>query len=339
MKTLSDLATSTFHTATYSKDQRTTGINVCPENGRLILFFNALFHLCQITLHSLIVPLFSGTSVEESICRETVRKSAERVVNHAQSFESLLAPYLYTNVDATHLPPLVGYGAFITAMVFLATEVSCRSKTSLEVVTGIYKRSGKLSSVEAILSLLDTLQRYWKPLQHPVSEGPVSKKKKKKKKKTYNLLTIPGVQYEKLRAALQLNFSTCEAAASRGDTLANHSIRSPDRRFLEHIQRSPIPGQMNYTDGGLGSARERGTQFTRPSYDMHPDRERSRSRVVTNSMAEHTGDALNQADPGRSDGSFMEDAWYSLSFAEAGIEEFAGYEPLFLFQQGCSTFS
>lgn len=180
MKTLSDLATSTFHTATYSKDQRTTGINVCPENGRLILFFNALFHLCQITLHSLIVPLFSGTSVEESICRETVRKSAERVVNHAQSFESLLAPYLYTNVDATHLPPLVGYGAFITAMVFLATEVSCRSKTSLEVVTGIYKRSGKLSSVEAILSLLDTLQRYWKPLQHPVSKVSVSKKKKKK---------------------------------------------------------------------------------------------------------------------------------------------------------------
>ena len=88
LKTLSDLATSTFHTATYSKDQETTEIDVCSENGRLILFFNALFHLCQITLHSLIVPLFSGTSVDESICRETVRKSAERVVNHAQSFEN-----------------------------------------------------------------------------------------------------------------------------------------------------------------------------------------------------------------------------------------------------------
>lgn len=163
---------------------------------------------------------------------------------------------------------------------------------------------------------------------------------------TYNFLTIPGMQYEKLRAALQLNFSTCETAASRSDTLANHSIRSSDRRLFEHIQRPPVPGEINYMDGGWGSAHERVTQSTRPSYDMPQDRERSRGRVVINSMAENAGDGLNQADVGCADGSSMaqssvtqEDAWYSLSFAEAGIEEFAGYEPLFLFQQEWSTFS
>lgn len=170
IETLSDLAMSIFHTATYNKDQKTAEIDDCSENGRLMLFFNALFHLCQITLHSLIVPLFSGTSVDESICREIVRKSAERVMNHAQSFESLLAPYLYMKVDVTHLPPLVGYGAFITAMVLLVTEVSCRNKTSLETIMGGYRESRKLSAVEAILNLLDILQRYWKPLQHPVSK-------------------------------------------------------------------------------------------------------------------------------------------------------------------------
>lgn len=170
MKTLSDLATSIFHTATYSKDKKTAEIDVCSENGRLMLFFNALFHQCQITLHSLIVPLFSGTSVNESICREIVRKSAESVMDHAQSFESLLTPYLYTKVDATHLPPLVGYGAFITAMVLLATEVSCQNKMPLETVTGRYRESRKLSAVEAILNLLDTLRSYWKALQHPVSK-------------------------------------------------------------------------------------------------------------------------------------------------------------------------
>ena len=156
---------------------------------------------------------------------------------------------------------------------------------------------------------------------------------------TYNSLTIPGEQYKKLRAALQLNFSTCEAAASRSDTLATHSIRSPDCRFSEHIQRPPIPGEIMYTDGDWGSAHGRETQFTRPSYDMPQHRGRNQSRVAINSMAENTGGALNQADTGCSDGSSMEDAWYSLSFAEAGIGEFAGYEPLFLFQQGCSTFS
>jgi hypothetical protein len=32
-------------------------------------------------------------------------------------------------------------------------------------------------------------------------------------------------------------------------------------------------------------------------------------------------------------------AWYSLSFGEAGIEQFAGFEPLSLFQHGWSSFS
>lgn len=30
--------------------------------------------------------------------------------------------------------------------------------------------------------------------------------------------------------------------------------------------------------------------------------------------------------------------WYSLSFAEAGVEQFAGFEPYTLFQQGWQTF-
>lgn len=169
MKTLSDLATSVFYTAAYSKDQQTLETDICSENGRLMLFSNALFHLCQITLHSMIVPLFSGTSIDESICPETIRKSAESVINHAQLFERLLAPYLYKRVDATHLPPLVGYGAFITAMVFLAAEVSCQNKISLEAVTGRHSESRKLSTVGEILDLLGTLRSYWKALQHPVS--------------------------------------------------------------------------------------------------------------------------------------------------------------------------
>ena len=170
MKTLSDLMMSIFHTAMYNKNQKTAEIDVCSENGCLMLFLNAFFHQCQITLHSLIVSLFSGMSIDESICHEIVRKSAESVMNHAQLFESLLISYLYTEIDVTHLPSLVGYDAFITVMILLTAEMSCQNKMSLETAMGRYRESQKLSAVKVILNLLDTLQSYWKALQHPVSK-------------------------------------------------------------------------------------------------------------------------------------------------------------------------
>lgn len=170
MQTLSGLATSIFDAATSNRDRVTIEIDTCSENGRLMLFFNALFHQCQITLHSMIVPLFSGTSIDEKISLETVKKSAENVIIHAHLFENLLTSYLYGKGDATHLPPLVGYGAFITAMVLLATEVSWQGKASHGAVTGRHRESLRLSSVKAILHLLDTLRGCWRPLQHPVSK-------------------------------------------------------------------------------------------------------------------------------------------------------------------------
>lgn len=36
---------------------------------------------------------------------------------------------------------------------------------------------------------------------------------------------------------------------------------------------------------------------------------------------------------------FADSEWYGLSLVEAGVEQFAGYEPSSLFQQGWKTFS
>ncbi len=36
---------------------------------------------------------------------------------------------------------------------------------------------------------------------------------------------------------------------------------------------------------------------------------------------------------------FADAEWYGLSLAEAGVEQFVGYEPSSLFQQGWKTFS
>lgn len=155
---LSDLATSVF-------DMVLPEVDISSENGRLMLFCNALYHQCQITLHSMIVPLFSGTSIE-GISRETVRRSAESVICHAHLFERLLTPYLYEKADTTHLAPLVGHGAFLTAMVLLATDISYRVRASH---TGRHRERSSLSAVRAILNLLNILWRYWQPLQHHVS--------------------------------------------------------------------------------------------------------------------------------------------------------------------------
>lgn len=65
--------------------------------------------------------------------------------------------------------------------------------------------------------------------------------------------------------------------------------------------------------------------------------------VERSTTAQSVGDNFNigcaDSSPIAQSSATQEDAWYSLSFAEAGIEQFEGYEPLFVFQQGWSTFS
>lgn len=163
----------------------------------------------------------------------------------------------------------------------------------------------------------------------------------------FTVLTM-RVQYEKLHAALQAIVPTykthCGAAASRNDTLTGHSIRGSDRRSSEHIRQFSDPAETNHVDGGWRSAYERSIQSMCPSYDI-PHQARSQCTAGINTLAQpaagDTGCDFNQADVGSVDSSFMaqssltqEDAWYNLSLAEAGIEQFAGFEPLSLFQQG-----
>ena len=67
--------------------------------------------------------------------------------------------------------------------------------------------------------------------------------------------------------------------------------------------------------------------------------------ISPENAVEETNSAFNNVDSRCADSSLIaqlavteEDAWYSLSFAEAGIEQFAGYEPLPLSQRGWMNF-
>lgn len=135
----------------------------------LIFFTHALFHQCQMTLHSIVVPLFSGVPIEETIDLETRKKGAETVIHHADLFESLLEPYSNGQSDVTCIPPLVAHGAFITAVVFLTMEFSCPDRELQEESIMADTRKRRLATVSAVLRILNILRNYWRTLQHPVS--------------------------------------------------------------------------------------------------------------------------------------------------------------------------
>lgn len=140
-----------------------------PEAQNLLLLHDAVYHQCQIVLHAMVVPLFSGIATDPSIDPETQRKAAETVTHHADLFERLLAPYLYEQNDVSRLPPLVGYGAFVVGIVILSTHISRRNQSVNEPSVITERMDCSLVAVEAILGLLDTLRVYWRALQHPVS--------------------------------------------------------------------------------------------------------------------------------------------------------------------------
>lgn len=149
------------------------------------------------------------------------------------------------------------------------------------------------------------------------------------------------MQYEKLHAALEVNFSTndihLEANTPRRDRSTGRSIRDSDRI------------RSNYVNTSWGSAHESRIQSPCPSNDIPQSLARSQfpaeMGISPENAVEETNSPFNNVDSRCADGSLTaqlavteEDAWYSLSFAEAGIEQFAGYEPLPLFQQGWMNF-
>jgi hypothetical protein len=320
------------------------------EDGQLTLCFTALFHQCQITLHSMIVPVFSGRSMDGTISPETVRKSAEKVVSHAHSYKSLLKPYLYARGDITHVPPLVGYGAFITAMVLLTTEISSRAVSLQSAYPGSHSENGRLSAVEAILGLLGALRNHWRPLQYPVSEFLLTVRR--------HCSNFMGLQYEKLSASLQAFSASqplCETAASESGAVARHSTRGLRlRSSTQAYHRLSVSVGIDGVVGGepVSSVRDSSARSTRHlnSIPRHlansPRRAGGASESSTRPAAEDTYSDPNNVDDGSIDSTSMppsldvdDSAWYSLSFAEAGIEQFAGYGPLSVFQQGWRSVS
>ncbi|QMW30247.1 hypothetical protein G4B84_005582 [Aspergillus flavus NRRL3357] len=322
LQRLSHLARSIYEYEMSSGDLATSRSDRGMENTPMVLFISALYHQCQITLHSMIVPLFSGTNRGPTIDPEIVKQSAETVTQHAELFEALLAPYMYGKGDITLLPPFVGYGAFITGVVFLATEVSFQDKTSRRPIPGTLPESRRLSIVQGTLRLLNKLRFYWRALQ---------------------------LSWEKLDAALQLHLSCYR---TQHELTSPHAITAREIYSSEPKSRLSAPVSEDSIDNEQSSAREASVPSIGPSGEHLHQWASDRRTLEVDAMQQNQQATMSdncifeQSDIETADmpfttpsGATQDDPWYNLSFAEAGIEQFAGFEPLHLFQQGCGFFS
>ncbi|RKK83374.1 hypothetical protein BFJ68_g17262 [Fusarium oxysporum] len=302
---LCSLTSSLFEKAIVIRNS-TCANDETPQMQMVFLLHDAIYHQSQIALNSMVVPLFSGVPTSLGIDPQTQRKSAEAVIRHAELFETLLKPYLYGRSDVSRLPPLVGYGAFVVAIVFLSAEVRWHNQPVSELRAGAGKKNRRLDAAIAILRLLDTLKIYWRALGNP---------------------------WEILRAALRKIHSTpIETSESTEPQERQSSPHPEDCHTTTEVGASNQPS-------GLENGYQQPATTTRNTREGIEDRETSLTGHITGNTSEGQADIITSNSLMHQLDTFPEGEWYSLSFAGSGVEELGGMELSSLFQQGFGTFN
>ncbi|KAL3455576.1 hypothetical protein BJX64DRAFT_281986 [Aspergillus heterothallicus] len=302
----------------------------------LLLVHDALYHQCQISIHSMIVPLFSGIANEDT-SEKTVeaadrRQSARTVAKHADLLRRLLEPYLSGQRHVSFLPPLVGYAAFVVGIVLLVLEISCPDRSSgingnelgaetSENDNGNGNGNGqccRLSAVESIMNLLDRHRVYWTALQRPWEILHTALQGEFQKHSPPNLHQQANIESH-LQAAGHDNENPQTSApgycqVTEPPTEQPHSVASMVNGPVEDGPSSVVVQPIS----GLA------THINNNGFDA------AASEAQANAIDPLIGE-VNVNGPQDYD-------WYNLSFAEAGVEQFAGLEPLALFQHGWQTF-
>lgn len=172
IRELSDLATTTYDSVSLSHRRRLMASLVSEQTFGLthqLLFFDGLYHLSQITLYSTLVPLFSGSQMDQTIDISLVQSSAKAVIRHAWLFGGVLKDYLRGRVDVTYLSSLLGYCAFICGTVLLSFEISREGRNPVAFIPELREVSSTLPMVQMFVDTLDASKQYWNVLCRPVS--------------------------------------------------------------------------------------------------------------------------------------------------------------------------
>ncbi|KAL5046756.1 hypothetical protein BDW71DRAFT_197406 [Aspergillus fruticulosus] len=342
---LSQMATSFFDDAkpyrnsdSYSNHESNHNRAQISQDQGLLLVHDALYHQCQISIYSMIVPIFSGIPNENNsegiLDAAERRQSATTVAKHADLLRRLLEPYLSGQRHVSFLPPLVGYAAFVAGIVLLVMEISCPNRSSGINVNGLgtdgtgngnENRNGngpgcRLSAVESILHLLDRHRVYWRALQRPWEILHTALQGEFQKHSTQNLHRQANLQSGHLPAP-SIDCENPQTSAARYCQVTEPSSKQPH----------PVASMVNdpAEEGPLSAVVQHSSHLA-TCVNNNNDFETAASEAEAN--------AIDPLISGINVNVTQDYDWYNLSFAEAGVEQFAGLEPLALFQHGWQTF-
>ncbi|KAI9697732.1 MAG: hypothetical protein M1820_007719 [Bogoriella megaspora] len=140
--------------------------NIYDESPELLIAVCTVYRLLELLLHASMIPILSGCAAESPSSKELVRESAEYVLQQATHIALLLQNCVDHNLDMTKLWPLSGYGAFVSATVFLIYSNIERSTTYLDQPMDIPELDSAEMNTTRIV--LEVLSQYWKPLRRLV---------------------------------------------------------------------------------------------------------------------------------------------------------------------------
>lgn len=170
LRYLSGLARSVQESGPAPIARSTLRLNADSATLHRLLLIDALYHMCQMALHSSMVPYFSPSSDNSSINVNLVRTSIQSVLLHADSFATVLKSYM-DNFDASYICPLVGYGAYMAGAILIAVERSIHQGLlhRFGLAPTIMAAQDRIGTAKALAGILRTLCRYWTVLRIPAS--------------------------------------------------------------------------------------------------------------------------------------------------------------------------
>lgn len=170
LKSLSNLATSIYDNDPALSRRSDLQNNADSAYLHQLLLVDALYHMCQVALHSIAMPYFSPSSESSSVDNGSLQKTARIVLLHARLFTTVLRSILHS-FDITYISSLTGYGAFMAGAVLIAIEVSVRRgrMNGSQLDPNVMAGSDRVSTAEEIAGVLSRLCNYWKVLRIPVS--------------------------------------------------------------------------------------------------------------------------------------------------------------------------
>lgn len=117
-----------------------------------------LYRLCVCTLHSSIVPLFSGISPDARISRKLTCTSAGEAVKHSRALIGLAADLLGVHSDKSRCPSFTGYA------MFMAVSIQFKSLAAQGLLRG-----DVIVNLYPAIAILDCLKRIWRTQESLVS--------------------------------------------------------------------------------------------------------------------------------------------------------------------------